>query len=200
MRRLVLALVLAALAAPAAASAHGGAAVEYLEVRNLFVPIDGNVPAASTRELSALLDEAKAKGYPVRVAVVTDGEDLEPAPSLYGRPDLAATFLARQLAGTFRGPLLVVMAGGYGFDWRGHAPAEARRALAELPKPSESPDLAQAGAAAVRALAAQKGVRLAAPHVAQENETRDRAIIAVAALVLAAVVGAALWYRRRRQA
>ncbi len=187
---------------PAAARADGDPASDYLYTQSLFLPLDGSIPKASEAQLRALLREAKAKGYPVRVAVIGSRADLGAVPSLYGRPDRYAPFLGQEIRFLFKGPLLVVMPGGYGFYRLAHDTTAAEKALAALPPPAQAPDLARAAVPAVQRLAALQGVELATPPLAKSggggSETRDRIVIAIGALVVAALVAAGLRWRGRR--
>jgi hypothetical protein len=194
-----LAAVVLALLAPAAARADGDPASDYLYTQSLFLPLDDSTPAASEQQLRSLLDQAKAKGYPVRVAVIRTKVDLGAVPSLFGRPDRYAPFLGQELRFLFKGPLLVVMPSGYGFYWHARDTRPEERALARLPPPAQAPDLARAAVPAVEALAALKGVRLQTPPLASSGDSpwRDRLLIAGGALVLAILVALGVLWRRR---
>ena len=192
-----LAALVVALALPAAALADGDPASDYLYTQPLFLPLDGSTPAASEKQLRALLADAKAKGYPVRVAVIKSPGDLGAVPSLFGKPKRYAPFLGQELRFLFKGPLLIVMPNGYGFYRHLRDTAAQERALARLPAPSTAPDLARAAVPAVQALAALDGVRLPTPPLDSGGSPwRDRILIGVGALVLLA---AALVVRARRR-
>jgi hypothetical protein len=196
---LALACALLAMLAPAAARADGDPASDYLYTQSLFLPLDNSTPPASEQQLRALLAEAKAKGYPVRVAVIRTRDDLGAVPSLYGRPDRYAPFLGQELRFLFKGPLLIVMPSGYGFYWLAHDTRPEDRALARLPRPEQAPDLARAAVPAVVALAALEDVKLATPPLEGSGDSpwRDRLLIGVGALVLACLVAAGVLWRRR---
>jgi hypothetical protein len=196
---LALALALFVLLVPGAARADGDPASDYLYTQSLFLPLDGSTPAASERQLRALLEQAKAKGYPVRVAVIGTRSDLGAVPSLFGRPDRYAPFLGQELRFLFKGPLLIVMPVGYGFYWLAHDTRPEERALARLDAPSQAPDLARAAVPAIVALAALRGVTLEPPALegGTDSPWRDRILIAAGALVLAILAAAGMLWRRR---
>jgi hypothetical protein len=199
-RWLSLVVAVLALLLPAAAGADGDPASDYLYTQNLFLPLDRTTPKASEAQLRALLAEAKAKGYPVRVAVIDSPSDLGAVPSLFGRPQRYALFLGQELRFLFKGPLLIVMPSGFGFYWLGHERTAEQKVLAALPLPSEAPDLARAAVPGVLALAALKGVTLSRPTLADSGgtTTRDRILIVVGSLAVAVLVAAGFMWRRRR--
>jgi hypothetical protein len=187
---------------PAAARADGDPASDYLYTQSLFLPLDGSTPSASEQQLRALLAEAKAKGYPVRVAVIRTKVDLGAVPSLFAKPDRYAPFLGQELRFLFKGPLLIVMPNGYGFYWFAHDARAEQRALAKLPPPSQAPDLAQAAVPAVERLAALKGVTVQAPPLdaGSGGDWRDRIVIALGGLAIVLLVAAGFVWRRRAAA
>lgn len=186
---------------PAAARADGDPASDYLYTQSLFLPLDDSTPKPSEAQLRALLDDAKAKGYPVRVAVIRTRTDLGAVPSLFAKPERYAPFLGQELRFLFKGPLLIVMPSGYGFYWLAHDTAAEQKVLTALPPPSQAPDLARAAVPAVQGLAALQGVSLATPPLGGSgsgSETRDRILIAAGALVIAALVAAGFAWARGR--
>jgi hypothetical protein len=198
-RSVAAALALAMLLVPAAAHAAGDRASDYFYTQSLFLPLEGSTPAACELQLRGLLAEAKAKGYPVRVAVIRTKADLGAVPSLFGRPDRYAPFLGQELRFLFKGPLLIVMPGGYGFYRLAHDTRPEERALAQLPPPSQAPDLARAAVPAVVALAALDGIALQPPALegGSGSTWRDRLLIAAGALALGILVAAGMLWRRR---
>jgi hypothetical protein len=198
-RWLSLGLVLAALLAPAAARADGDPASDYLYTQSLFLPLEATTPKPSEQQLRALLADAKAKGYPVRAAVIATRADLGAVPSLFEKPERYAPFLGQELRFLFKGPLLIVMPNGYGFYWLAHDTAAEQAALAKLPPPADAPDLARAAVPAIQTLAALAGVELATPPLeGSGHATRSRVLVAVAVVLVAALAAAGLLWRRRR--
>lgn len=187
---------------PAAARADGDPASDYLYTQSLFLPLDGSIPKASEAQLRALLGEAKAKALPGACRRHRLAGRPRAVPSLYGKPNRYAPFLGQELRFLFKGPLLVVMPGGYGFYWLAHDTTAGEKALAALPPPAQAPDLARAAVPAVQRLAVLQGVELGTPPLAESggggSETRDRIVIAIGALVVATLVAAGLRWRRRR--
>ena len=88
--------------------------------------------ASKGRALLRLLDDAKAKGFPLRVAVIATRNDLGSVPSLFGTPQRYAAFLGEEDYYFFKDELLVVMPQGYGLHRPGGVPAADRRIVAAL--------------------------------------------------------------------
>jgi hypothetical protein len=115
MRRLLTAAACGvALVAASGALADGDPASDFLVQQDVFVPYPPPSPAA-TRSLAAAVAAVTAKGDRVKVAVIATPQDLGSVPSLFGKPQDYATFLAAELAFAYKGPLLVVMPAGAGF-------------------------------------------------------------------------------------
>jgi hypothetical protein len=193
-------LALLALLVPAAARADGDPASDYLLTQPVFTPFSTKLPEASVEQLKAVQADAKKQGYEVRVALIASRNDLGAVPSLFAKPQIYARFLWQEVRFVYHGPLLVVMPNGFGYwEQSGDVDGEVD-ALAALKKPSEYPDLAQAGTAGVQAVAEVNGVTVTVPPLASGGGatfTRDRILIAVGAVVLAFVVAGAFWLRRR---
>ena len=185
---------------PAAARADGDPASDYLYTQSLFLPLDGSTPKASEAQLRALLADAKAKGYPVRVAVIRDADGsrrgavaLRAAAALRAVPRPGAALPLQGAAADRDAERLRLLLARARHDGGGEG---ARGAAAS---PSEAPDLARAAVPAVQGLAALKGVTSRTPPLAGSgSETRDRILIGVGALVVAGLVAAGLRLRRRR--
>ena len=204
MRRAVAAVLgAAALAGGLAAVARGDGdpASDYLITQPVFVPYDGKFSPELEGRLLALAREAKAQGFPIKVALIPDSYDLGSVTVLWRRPKLYARFLGEEDASFFKQRLLIVMPNGFGFYRPGH-PVDAEYAtLAKIPIPPGDDGLVQAAISGVQALAAADGVKLAAPsHVttpAQRN-SHDRIVIIVAAAVALALAGLLRLALRRR--
>jgi hypothetical protein len=152
--RLVACLVcVVALALPAAASADGDPASDYLLVANTFLPYPPPSAAARAQLSTALASVSKGKGR-VKVAVIATANDLGAVPSLFGRPADYARFLGQELSLLYHAALLVVMPAGYGLYEDGKPTPAGDSALAGLSIGDTSPDgLTRAAAQAVTALA-----------------------------------------------
>jgi hypothetical protein len=198
-RSLVAVALAAAVLAPAA-FADGDPASDYLISQPVFLPFTAKVSSSSARALVALVDDAKRKGFPLKVAVIGDAYDLGAVPSLFGRPQQYASFLGQEDAYFFRAELLVVMPQGYGLYERGGVPPGDAAAVAALPRPASASgdDLVAAAMDAVRALARRRGLTLSAAGGSLPSQWRDRIVIVAAVAALCALgVGARLVLRRR---
>ena len=106
----------ALVAAAPAAFAHGDPSSHYLETGVLY-PAVGDPPTQETElALLGLLHAARDNGYPIKVALVANEQDLTEDPSMLKRPQDYATFVAGELSRTrpLQGLVLVVTPGGYG--------------------------------------------------------------------------------------
>lgn len=201
-RVLLLAAAAACLAAAApAVRADGDPASDFLIGQDVFIPLDGTIPPAQSRLLATLLQQAKRRGFPIKVALIAKPIDLGSVAALWRQPQRYAHFLGEELFYVYRGRLLIVMPNGYGIFRRGK-PFAAERKLLDTLAPPATGGLAGAAAVVVRRLAAQGGVRLAVPAVrsrARDNANRDRIKIAVIALCAAAISAFVVLLRRRRR-
>jgi hypothetical protein len=174
-RSLATALAMA-LAVAGAASAHGDPSTHTLESDNLY-PAVANRPSQSLElRLIGLLRAAAAKGYPVKIALVANADDLEDA-GMLARPQAYAEYLQQELGGRslLPGPLLVIAPTGFGAAGRElrngrlqSVPPAARWAPLRglLVSPAADGDaLARTAAAAVRRIAIAAG-RPLPTHVA----------------------------------
>jgi hypothetical protein len=204
------ALPLAALAvalgltAPAAL-ADGDPASDYLLSGPSFLsPYDGHIPAAEQNRINTLLAAVKAKGFPLRLAVIATPYDLGSVPILFGKPQLYAKFLGEEDYYYWKDELLVVMPNGYGIFKANNLPAADRAAIAALPKiaTSKGAALGLAAETALHALAATHKIALGAvartSSAGSSSAWTDRAEIAGGALVLAGLGFAAYVLLRRR--
>ena len=115
-----------------AARADGDPASDYLITQPVFFPFESKASAAAQKELTALLADAKKKGFGVRVALIATRADLGAVPVLYGKPQRYANFLGQELVYYYKGPLLIVMPNGYGIYKSGAALPEDKQLLAQL--------------------------------------------------------------------
>jgi hypothetical protein len=129
----MLALGLGWSAAPA--RADGDPASDVLATQLLYLPQDAGVPAAQQAQLGALLQTAARDGYQIRVALIASRADLGSVTELWGQPQNYAQFLGQELSLAYKGPLLVVMPGGFGLYQLGGGPVAGRAALAGLSAP-----------------------------------------------------------------
>ena len=211
----------AALAAASVASAHGDPSTHTLESDNLYPAVADRPSQSLELRLIGLLRAATARGYPIKVALIANADDLEDA-TLLGRPQAYAEYLQRELGGpdVLRAPLLVIAPSGLGVSGR-----ELRNGrLLRMPpagrwaplrglriSPAAGGDaLARAALAAVRSIAAAGGKPLPAyvppaSYVAA-TPSGDRGlggwlliVLAVSSFLLA-WLGYELWVSFRRRA
>ena len=185
--------------APPFAAADGDPASDYLLGQSVFLPFDAKIPAAKARQLTQLVANANRSGLRIRVAVIATRYDLGSVTALYLKPQKYAEFLGAEIFFAYRGPLLVVMANGYGYA-KGGKPV-ARRALGGLAAPGpQATALLSAATTAVQRLAAANGIHIALPHsFGHSQTTHDRVIIIAIALTAIALVGAWMFVRRLRR-
>ena len=146
-----------------AARADGDPGSDVLVYQNLFVAADANVSVQQQIQLGNLLTEAGKSGFPVRVAVVSQPDDLGAVTALWRKPTAYASFLGTELSLAYAQRLLVVMPNGFGFNWPGHSAAAPYRVLDGLRIGAGGPGLATAAQNAVLALAHASGIRLTLP-------------------------------------
>jgi len=185
----------------ALARADGDPASDYLITQPVYFPYDGKFSPELEGRLLALAREAKAQGFPIKVALIPDSYDLGSITVLWRKPKLYARFLGEEDAAFFKQRLLIVMPNGFGFYRPGRAVDAEYATLAKIPIPPGDDGLVQAAISGVQALAAAGGVKLAAPtHVqtpAQRN-SHDRIVIIVAAAVALALAWLLRLALRRR--
>src|SRR5580692_11254962 len=115
LRRAVLAITLTILASCAlgalspAARADGDPCSDVLVYQNLFVAADANVSIPQQVELGDLLTSAANADFPIRVAIVSQPDDLGAITALWQKPAAYASFLGTELSLTYAQRLLIVM-------------------------------------------------------------------------------------------
>ena len=200
---LVAALVALAFLAPAAL-ADGDPASDFLLSQSSFLsPYDGKIPTAQQKRIEAMLQSAKAQGFPLKLAVISTRYDLGAVPILYKKPQTYAKFLAQEDYYFWKDELLVVMPNGYGLYKLKNLPPEDKAVIAKLPKldTTSGPALADAAERAITALAARRGLTLSTGSGSSGNSVWvERGEIAGGAIVicLLAVGGVFVWRRRGR--
>jgi hypothetical protein len=158
----LLATCFLALAAAISASAHGDPASHYLETEPLY-PAFADRPSQNLElELLGHLQAAEDRGYPIKVALVANEDDLTDNPGMLAKPQQYAEFVASELelGGKLQAPVLVVTASGFGVSGRGLrggrlsalSRADARALLhgVEVPARGQGDALASAALVAVR--------------------------------------------------
>ena len=196
-RRALLVAAAAALLGVPTARANGDPASDVLLTQKVFFPIDAPLPDSDRDKLLKTVEAANERGYTIRVALIPFTTDLGTAISLWRHPQDYSKFLGSELAFVYRNRLLVVMPSGFGFYNRNKPVAKERSVLERVPVGKTPVAQTQSAAAAVRALAASEGVTL--PEISTGgHDWRDRAIVAVAGLlVVALIVLGGRWLRAR---
>jgi hypothetical protein len=200
MTRLLILIALAMVIVPSA-WADGDPASDYLISQPVFLPFNAKVSTATAGELTGLLAEAKQKGFPLKVAVISSRSDLGAVPSLFGKAQSYASFLGQEDYYFFKDELLVVMPNGYGLYKHAGLPPADKAAMKALPPPGTTKGDALVAAAmhAVRVLARRHGVTLSTPsNGGSASRTTDRIEIVAGVLALCVLaIGARLLLRRR---
>jgi hypothetical protein len=156
-----------------AARADGDPGSDVLVYQNLFVAADANISVPQQVELGNLLSSADKAGFPIRVAVISQPDDLGAITALWRKPTAYANFLGTELSLAYAQRLLIVMPNGFGFHWQGHSASAAYQVLNGLQIGSGGSGLAAAAETAVPALARASGVRLAAPASVATGSVAD---------------------------
>ena len=87
---------------PGSAQANGDPASDVLLTDKVFLPFEAPISASAKSDLQKTVDEATAKGYPIRVAVIAFTGDLGTAVSLWGSSVHPQQCLLRHLGGQSR--------------------------------------------------------------------------------------------------
>jgi len=195
--------VAAALIAAPLARADGDPASDVLYTGNLFPSYDGGMTPGALRALAATIDDSKAAGYEIRVAVIAKPDDLGAVTALWAKPRQYARFLGIELAFIYKGPVLIVMPGGIGFYHDKRDPSTQYAALRAIRTSANGDTLASAAIDSVTTLAAQAGHRFTAqPIQSSDSKSSFWRTVALAWLVSLPVIGvvaaAVTLYRRRR--
>ena len=168
MRRLLAGLAAACVAASALgggtappAHADGDPCSDFLLQASLCVPLDRPSQPQIDR-LQKTIDYAKAKGFPVRVAVIQSKQDLGSNPEYLGLPGPYAKLLSAEIQFAYKGRVLVAMQKGYAAYDHIKADSTGTKALKRLALPADDqPDTLTAAAnEAVRKWAAAEGVKV----------------------------------------
>jgi hypothetical protein len=149
--RVLVAVLLVALAAPAAARADGDPASDVLLGQDVFYPYAPNTVSKPVRgALDTMVAEAKKKGFGVKVALIAAAPDLGAYPYLISEPQKYADLLTREITFNTKPRVLTVLPSGIGGknlgdnagpalsgvepDAKGGADALARTAMVALGK------------------------------------------------------------------
>jgi hypothetical protein len=151
--------VVLAIAVAAVARADGDPASDVLLTQDVYTPYPAP-PKEATEQLKRSVEAAFAKRFRVKVAVIATATDLGAVPELLGRPRAYAKFLGSELSLFYKGPLLIVMAKGYGIYDAGRPTVAAEAVLKKLSiRDASAEGLTAAAAEAVRKLTAAGALR-----------------------------------------
>ena len=199
----VIVAALAALSASPVARADGDPASDVLYTQWVFFPFEIKYGEHEKQALLSTVDTARERGYPIKVALITQKYDLGVIPQLFGKPQQYARFLGLELSFLYKGPLLIAMPSGFGFNYP-NKPVAREQAILQKVAPAKDPNaMAVSAANAVRRLAAAAGHPLPGGDVSlksgsqKSTKSRDRLVIVLAAVGAAALLGAAWFWRRR---
>ena len=229
LRPIALLAALAALVFAGPALAHGDPSTHALEGDFLYPAVAARPSAEVELRLIGLLRAAQADGYPIKVALVANADDLAYDTSMLRRPQDYAEFVTRELGGpiALNAPLLVITPFGFGVSGRelrgGKLEVVHRESAQELveglsiSRRAKGDELATTAMAAVRRIARAGGHPLPA-HVAPASNVWTPApgsgsvgagdgsaldLRLFAALFVGSLVlacaAAELWLRRRRR-
>src|SRR5215212_2580125 len=196
--RVVAGLVALSLALPGAAVANGDPASDILLQQKVYFPVQRVSPPTANR-LQAVVRQANAKGYPIRVALIEDANDLGTVPDLLNQPQKYADFLGPEIRFVYKGDLLVVMPDGLGVAATDATPAPARAIEGMQVEAGGTPDgLAQTAGEAVAKLSAAAGHPLEQAKKGGGGGGGGGAVIAVvaAAGLVGLGIAGAFWVRR----
>jgi hypothetical protein len=202
-RAVIVAFVALLIAAPLA-RADGDPASDYLLTRQTFVPTDLGISKSDEQRLDTTVSLSRARGYPIRVAIVGSTYDLGSVGSLMNKPKEYARFLGQELRLVYHGPLLVVMPNGFGTSTNGKATPKDQAVVDRLPAPGKNGgDLVQGAIDGVHALAKSHGVTVpvvAATGGSSQNRSWLLGALALVAIVVAVGAGYVISRRRRSSA
>jgi hypothetical protein len=199
-RVVVLAALVAACAAAPLASADGDPASDYLYTQQVFIPFDIKTPVAAQSDLHRTIAGANRAGFGIRVAIIGSAYDLGAVPSLWRKPQTYARFLGQELLFVYKQRLLIVMPNGFGFFWKGHDVSQEYATLAKIRIAPGGNGLLAAAHDAVVNLAAASGVDVAPAQPPKSTASRDRLIIILGSVAIAAAALLVRWLLRRRRA
>src|SRR3954447_26937256 len=116
--RVVLAALLVLLGVPAGAWAHGDASSHYLESGNFYPGFSVKAPSqANQLKLMGLLEAAQKAGYPIKVSILGDTDDVSDMPAMLRRPQRYANYVAAALKSSrvpLSAPVVIVSPYGIG--------------------------------------------------------------------------------------
>jgi len=203
LRRVAPLVGIIALVAVPAARADADPASDILYTQRIYLPFfAGRVSPEHAQTLKRVVEDAWAKGYQVKVALIPGDKDLGGVYQLFGKPQEYANFLGRELIFLYKGRLFVVMPQGFGV-YRYQKPVAREQAQVSSVPIGAGPDgLADAASLAVAKLAGLPPPDIAASGGSSSGGTPawQLAVIAVVgALLLGAMAAFTMLVVRRRR-
>ena len=194
----VLALAIA-LCAAGAARADGDPASDVLYTDPVFFPYDTTISKSAQQALVKTLSSSEKAGYPIRVALIAQPSYLGAVTSLWKKPRQYARFLSLELSFVYKGPLLIVMPSGIGFDRYKQGVEAEYEVLAGVRVAGGRDGLAQTADRAVTVLAARAGHTIT-PGSASSGSSGAAGWVAgvIAFALIVAAAGGLVFLRRRR--
>jgi hypothetical protein len=186
----------AALATPAAAHADGDPASDVLLTADVYAPYFPAPKKEAVATLKEKLAEARAAGFPMKVAMIQTQGDLGAYPELFEKPAPYAKLLASEIVFKVAKPhLVVVMPNGLAGRNLG---AEGDKALAgiEVDKAKQSDGLVAAATEAVEKVAAANGHPLESGK--EEGDDHTLLYVMCGVIVLLGIALVVLSIRMRR--
>jgi hypothetical protein len=166
----------------------------------VFIPFDIKAPTAAQSDLHRTIAGANRAGFAVRVAIIGSAYDLGAVPSLWRKPETYARFLGQELLFVYKQRLLIVMPNGFGFFWSGHDVSKEYATLAKIKIATGGTGLLTAAHDAVVELAAASGLHVAPAQPPRSTASRDRLIIILGSVAIAAAGLLVRAFLRRRRA
>ncbi|MCW3041712.1 MAG: hypothetical protein JWM31_3617 [Solirubrobacterales bacterium] len=165
--RLLLLLCCAALLLAGPARADGDPASDVLLGQDAYYPYAPNKVARDLqRALDGMLEQAKAKHFELKIAMIAAPVDLGAVPQLFTQPQKYADLLTSELAFNTKPRVLVVLPSGLGGNNLGDRAGAALTGI--TPEEAAGPDgLARAAMLAVGRLTAANGTPVPVPAVAR---------------------------------
>jgi hypothetical protein len=182
------------------ALADGDPASDALLFYSSFLsPADARMPSSEQASIVQLLANAKAHGFPLKLAVIVTPYDLGADPELFRMPMVYARFLAMEDRYIWQDELLVVMPNGFGVYKRKRLPPADRAAIEALPRPAtaDGARLGLAAEAAIESLARAHGMTLSTGGSGGSGWVEPAEITGGALVLCGAGFGA--WYFLRRR-
>jgi hypothetical protein len=197
----LLAAVAAMFAGAGVARADGDPASDVLYTGRAFFPYSTTISKSAQETLVGTIGAAEKADYPIRVALIAGPVDLGAVTVLWAKPKKYAMFLGLELSFVYKGPLLIVMPSGFGFEHYKQNTKAEYAALSNVRILGRRDGLALSAVEAVKVLAARAGHPIERPGSSSSGSSASRVLagtIALAVLLLSA--GGIIVVRRLRTA